>query len=198
MLLASLGSGWVRVQASLPGVTYGSVRPDGAGSYYLASTGGSYVRVPGGYRRLSRGMVLAATRRGLLTAECDRRLRCRHLLIDRRTGTRREVRLLPSFDAVVTLASLSSDSRYAAVAYRLGTQSAALHLIDLKTGADHEVATRFDSSLAEGSVVWSPTEKFLTAVGGQGRLVVVKSATGKIIPLDDDLPPILQLAVKPN
>lgn len=196
MLLASLSSGWVRVQASLPAGASGSVRPDGGGSYYLGSTGGSYVRVPGGYRRLSTGTVLAATRRGLLTAECDQRLRCRHLLIDRRSGTRRKVRLLPSFDAVVTLASLSPNSRYAAVAYRLGTQSAALHLIDLKTGADQEVAARSDSGLAEESVVWSPTGRYLAAIGNKGRLVVIATATAQIVPLKADLPPILQVAAK--
>ena len=196
MLLASLSSGWVRIQASLPAHTDGSVQPDGAGSYYLDSTGGAYLRVPGGYRRISMGTVLAASRQSWLTAECDRRLRCRHLLIDRRSGTRREVRLLPSFDAVVTLVSLSPDSRYAAVAYRLGTQSPALHVIDLRNGADREVGARFDSSLAEESLVWSPTGDHLAAVGRQGRLVVIVAATAEIVSLDADLPPILQVAAK--
>jgi hypothetical protein len=198
MLLASLSSGWVRIQASLPAYTYGSVHPDGAGSYYLGSTGGAYLRVPGGYRRISMGTVLAASRQSWLIAECDQRLRCRHLLVDRRSGTRREVRLLPSFDAVVTLVSLSPDSRYAAVAYRLGTQSPALHLIDLRNGADREVAARFDSSLAEESLVWSPTGDHLAAVGRQGRLVVIAPATAEIVSLDADVSPISQLAAKPR
>jgi hypothetical protein len=198
MLLASLSSGRVRIQAGLPADTYGSVRPDGAGSYYVGSTGGSYLRVPGGYRRISTGTVLAATGQSWLSAECDQRLRCRHLLVDRRNGARREVRLLPSFDAVVTLVSLSPDSRYAAVAYRLGTQSPALHVIDLTTGADREVAARFHSGLTETSLVWSPNGNYLAAVGGQGRLLVVDSATAEIVPLDADLPPIVQLAARPR
>jgi hypothetical protein len=111
MLLASLSSGWVRVQAGLPARTYGAVRPDGAGNYYIGSTGGTYLRVPGGYQRVSAGTVLAAVRGSWLTAECDQRLRCRHLLVDRRSGARREVRLLPSQDAAVTLVSLSSNDQ---------------------------------------------------------------------------------------
>ena len=198
MLLASLSSGWVRIQASLPAYTYGSVHPDGAGSYYVGSTGGAYLRVPGGYRRISMGTVLAASRQSWLTAECDQRLRCRHLLVDRRSGTRREVRLLPSFDAVLTLVSLSPDSRYAAVAYRMGTQSPALHLIDLRNGADREVAARFDSVLAEESLVWSPTGDHLAAIGREGRLVVIAPATAEIVSLDADVPPISQLAAKPR
>jgi hypothetical protein len=198
MLLASLSSGWVRVQAGLPAHSYGQVRPDGAGSFYIGATGGSYLRVPGGYRRISTGTVLAATGRSWLSAECDQRLRCRHLLVDRHSGARREVRLLSSFDAVVALVSLSPNSRYAAAAYRLGTQSPALHVIDLATGTDREVAARFDSGLAEGSLVWSPNGDYLAAVGGQGGLLVVNSATAEIVPLNADLPPIVQLATKPR
>jgi hypothetical protein len=197
MLLASLTAGWVRVQASLPTETFGSVQSDGAGSYYLRSTGGSYLRVPGGYRRISTGSVLAATGSSWLTAECDRQLRCRHLLMDRRSGRRREVHLVPTFAAEVTLVSLSPDSRYAAVAYRLGT-SPTLHLIDLTNGVDREVAAQFDFGPTDGSLVWSPTGKYLATVAGQGRLVVAASATAKIVPLDVDLPPIFQLAAKPR
>jgi hypothetical protein len=197
MLLASLSSGWVRVQAGLPAVTHGSVQPDGTGSFHVGSTGGTYVRVPGGYRRISTGTVLAATSASWLCAECDERMQCRHVLVDRRTGTRRTVRLLPTFNAGLALVSLSPDSRYVAVAYRLGTQSPALHVIDLKTGADREVPAAFDSGLPNGSVVWSPTGDYLAAVGAQGRLVIVASATAKIVPLGADLPPISQLAAKP-
>jgi hypothetical protein len=198
MLLASLSSGWVRVQAGLPARTYGPVRADGAGSYYVGSTGGTYLRVPGGYQRVSAGTVLAAVRGSWLTAECDERLRCRHLLVDRRKGIRREVHLLPSQYAAVTLVSLSPDSRYAAVAYRLGTQAATLHVIDLRDGADHEVAARLDSGMTEDALVWSPTADYLAVVGGQGRLLVIASATGKIVPLEADLPPLSQLAAKPR
>jgi hypothetical protein len=198
MLLASLSSGWVRVQAGLPARTYGAVRPDGAGSYYVGATGGTYVRVPGGYRRVSAGTVLAAVRGSWLTAECDHRLRCRHLLVDRRSGARREVRLLPSQDADVTLVSLSPDSRYAAVAYRLGTQAATLHVIDLRNGADHEVEARLDSGLTEDALVWSPTADHLAVVGERGRLLVVTAATAEIVPVEADLPPLSQLAAKPR
>ena len=197
MLLASLTAGWVRVQASLPAVTYGSVQSDGAGSYYVGSTGGTYVRVPGGYRRISTGTVLAATRGSLLSAECDDRLRCRHVLTDRRTGTRRPVSLLPDFNAGLALVSLSPDSRYAAVGYRLGTQSPALHVIDLETGADREVAAPFDAALTTGSVAWSPTSDYLAVVGARGRLVVVAAATAVTVPLGAEAPTIAQVASAP-
>ena len=197
MLLASVSAGWVRVQASLPAVTYGSVQPDGAGSYYVSSTGGTYVRVPGGYRRISTGTVLAASAGSLLTADCDERLRCRHALVDRWSGKRRTVRLLPSFNAGLALISLSPDSRYVAVAYRLATRSPALHVIDLATGADREVRAAFDSGLPNGSVVWSPTGDYVAAVGAQGRLVILASATAEVLPLSGDLPTIAQLAAPP-
>lgn len=197
MLLASLSAGWVRVQAGLPAVTYGSVQPDGAGSYYVASTGGTYVRVPGGYRRISTGTVLAASPGSLLSAQCDDRLRCHHVVVDRRSGESRTVRLLPTFNAGLALVSLSPDSRFVAVAYRLGTQSPALHLIDLKTGADREVSAAFDSGLTTGSVVWSPTSEHLAAVGAQGRLVIVRSATAEVLPLAAQPPTVAQLAVAP-
>jgi hypothetical protein len=197
MLLASLSAGWLRVQASLPAVTYGPVQPDGAGSYYIASAGGTYVRVPGGYRRISTGSVLAASPRSLLTADCDERLRCRHALVDRRSGKIRAVRLLPSVNAGLALVSLSPDSRYVAVGYRLGTQSPMLHVIDLATGADRQVQTPFDSGLPNGSVVWSPNGDYLAAVGAQGRLVILASATAEVVPLGGDLPPLAQLATPP-
>jgi hypothetical protein len=197
MLLVSLSSGWVRVQAGLPVFTFGSVQPDGAGSFHIGSTGGTYLRVPGGYRRISTGTVLAANRASWLSAECDERLRCRHVLVDRRSGTRRVVRLLPDFNIDLALVSLSPDSRYIAVAYRLGTQSPVLHVIDLKTGADRVVPAAVDSGLPNGSVVWSPTSDYLAAVGARGRLVIIGSATAAIVPLGPDLPPVSQLAAKP-
>jgi hypothetical protein len=193
MLLASLSTGRTRIQASLPVVRYGPVQPDGTGSYYFNSTGGSYLRVPGGYRRISTGTVLAAARTGWLTAECDGRLRCRNLLVDRRSGNRREVDLVPTF-GVVTLVSLSPNSRYAVVAYRLGTQSPAFHLIDLTRGVDREVTTPFGLELTEGSLAWSPAGNYLAAIDKQGRLVVIASATARIVPLNVDLPPLVQLA----
>jgi len=198
MLLASLSSACSRVQASLPAVRYGPVQSDATGSYYVGSTEGGYLRVPGGYRRITTGTVLAAARRSWLTAECDEQLRCRNLLVDRRSGTRREVQLVPTFDAVVTLISLSPDSRYAAVAYRLGTQSPAFHLIDLGNGVDREITAPLESGLTEESLAWSPTGNFLAALGKQGRLVVIASRTAKAVPLNADLPPISQLATKPG
>jgi hypothetical protein len=197
MLLASLSAGWVRVQASLPATTIGPVQSDGAGSYYVGSTGGTYVRVPGGYRRISTGTVLAASRGSLLTAECDQKLQCRHLLVDRRTGSRRPVRLLPTFDAGLALVSLSPDARYAAVAYRLGTQSPALHLIDLRTGADREVVAGSGAALATGSVAWSPTSDYLAVVGAQGRLLIVATATAENVPLGAESPTVAQVASAP-
>ncbi len=198
MLLASLRAGWVRVQSGLPPDRSWPVRPDGAGSYFFDSTGGSYLRVPGGYRRITTGTVLAATAQSWLTAECDHRLRCHHLLLDRRSGARREVRLVPSFAAVVTLVSVSPDSRYAAVAYRLGTQAPALHVINLRNGVDHEVAAQLGPGLSESSVVWSPNGNYLAAVGNRGEMVVVRSATAENVELNADLPPVVQLATKPR
>jgi len=197
MLLASLSAGWVRVQASLPAVIAGPIQSDGAGSYLVVSTGGTYVRVPGGYQRVSTGTVLAASRDRLLSAECDERLQCRHLLVDRRTGSRRPVGLLPTFHAGLALVSLSPDGRYAAVAYRLGTQSPALHVIDLQKGADREVPAAFDAALPIGSVAWSPSSAYLAAVGARGRLVVVAAATARTVPLGAEAPIVAQVASAP-
>ena len=197
MLLASLSAGWVRVQAGLPAVTHGPVQSDGAGSYLVGSTGGTYVRVPGGYRRISTGTALAASRGSLLSAECDQRLQCRHLLVDRRTGSRRPVDLLPTLNAGLALVSLSPDGRYAAVAYRLATQSPALHLIDLRTGVDREVAMAFDAALATGSVAWSPTSDYLAVIGARGRLTIVAVATATAVPLGAEAPTVAQVASAP-
>ena len=197
MLLASLSAGWIRVQASLPADITGPVQSDGAGSYYVGSTGGTYVRVPGGYRRISTGSVLAASRGSLLSAECDQRLQCRHLLVDRRTGSRRPVRLLPTLNAGLALVSLSPDARYAAVAYRLGTQSPALHVIDLRTGVDREVAAAPDAAVATGSVAWSPNSDYLAVVGAQGRLTIVAAATAEPVPLGAEVPTVAQVASAP-
>ena len=102
--------------------------------------------------------------------------------------------MLPSFNADLALVSLSPDSRHVAVAYRLGTQSPALHVIDLKTGADREVPAAFDSGLTNGSLAWSPTSDHVAAVDAKGRLVIIVSATAEVVPLGADLPTISQLA----
>ena len=102
---------------------------------------------------------------------------------------------MPTF-GVVTLVSLSPNSRYAVVAHRLGTQSPAFHLIDLTRRVDREVTPPFGFELTEGSLAWSPAGNYLAAIDKQGRLVVIASATAKIVPLNTDLPPLVQLAAK--
>ena len=197
MLLVSVGSGATRAAAVLPrDVAYG-VTADGSGYFLFRAAGGSYLRVADGYRRVTSGEVLAASRRTLLTAECDQRYRCRHLAIDRRSSARREVQLVPSFAVSLAAATVSPDGRYAAVLYRLATQPLTLHLIDLATGHDRTIRARPDARYGNDSLTWSPDGTYLLVAAANGRLTAVESATGRETPLRLDLPPIRQLAVRP-
>ena len=197
MLLVSVESGATRAAAVLPrDVAYG-VTADGSGYFLFQATGGSYLRVADGYRRVTSGEVLAAGRRTLLAAECDQRYRCRHLAIDRRTGARREVQLVPSLAVSLAAATVSPDGRYAAVLYRLATQPLTLHLIDLATGRDRTIRARPDARYGNDSLTWSPNGEYLLVTDADGRLTAVESATGRLTPLQLDLPPIHQLAVRP-
>jgi hypothetical protein len=168
--------------------------PDGAGYVLATMVGGTYDVRPDGLHRVTTGSVLAVGPTGWLAEECDDRHRCTLNVIDRQSGERRE--LGPTRDDQFTNGLISPDGTLAAMAGRTDENGiAALYLIDLRSGADHQTTIMVNTNAGVGyGWAWSPDSRwlFVADVAGQIRAV---SRNGQDHLLDTHLPAIEQLAM---
>src|SRR5215468_2200807 len=177
---------------SLP-IQYGGA--DGAGYLLATMVGGTYDARPDGLYRITSGVVLAAGPTGWLAEECDERHRCTLNLIDRRSGEHRV--LGPTRDDEFSNGVLSPDGTLAAMAGPTDeTGLAALHLIDLRSGADHKSTIMVDTNSGVGyGWAWSPDSQWLFVADAAGNIRAV-NRKGQAHLLDTHLPAIEQLAVR--
>lgn len=177
---------------SLP-IQYGG--SDGAGYLLATVVGGTYDARPDGLHRITTGAVLAVGPTGWLAAECDDRHRCTLDLIDRHSGERRVLR--PTRDDEFSSGVLSPDGTLAAMAGSTDeTGVTALHLIDLRSGADRRMTIMVDTNVGVGyGWVWSPDSRWLFVVDAAGLIRAV-SRNGQVQTLDAHLPAIEQLAMR--
>jgi len=177
---------------SLP-IQYGGA--DGAGYLLATMVGGTYDARPDGLYRITSGVVLAAGPTGWLAEECDERHRCTLNLIDRRSGEHRV--LGPTRDDEFSNGVLSPDGTLAAMAGPTDeTGLAALHLIDLRSGADHKSTIMVDTNSGVGyGWAWSPDSQWLFVADAAGNIRAV-NRNGRAHLLDTHLPAIEQLAVR--
>src|SRR5262249_50647207 len=123
-----------------------SAVPDGSGHVLVPGPGGWYEARPGAFRLVTRGMVVAVGPTRWLVAECQGTTRCAKVVIDPASGARR---VLPGnapawwrADTGTVAGVISPDGSTAAVPGPGRGGTAAVHLIDLTSGADHQLAAR--------------------------------------------------------
>jgi hypothetical protein len=186
------------VSVALPDAIGGpaGAEPDGTGYLLVHGTGGVYLGKPDGLRRITTGDVLATGPTRWLTLECDDKHRCTPTVIDRKTGARHALSLSAG-EARILTGLVSPDGAVAAIYENESGGRLRLHLIRLAAGEDR----RLDLSLAQypdfGSMVWSPDSRWLFVAGSGGQLFPIEAATGTVVALGTQLPPVSQLAIRP-
>ena len=103
----------------------------------------------------------------------------------------------PTRDDDFTNGLISPDGALAAMAGPTDESGVtALHLIDLRSGADHRMTVTVDTNAGVGyGWVWSPDSRWLFVADAAGRIRAV-SRDGQTHTLDTGLPAIEQLAIR--
>ena len=71
-----------------------------------------------------------------------------------------------------------------------------VHLINLRTGASHDLGIPLGANLTDQSMVWSPDGRWLFVAAADGKLVVVDASTGRAERLQAPLPAVVQVAIR--
>jgi len=168
---------------------------DGTGYALLIGTGGVYLATPGGLTRVTSGQLLAAGPTRWLVRECDATHQCQTLAVDRATGTRQPVAMVPG-RLYGSLGLISPDGALAAVLEQDRSDARpAVHLIDVHTGADR-LPNRPLHPTGEGAMAWSPESRWLFVADEDGRIWPLQAATAKVLELGAALPPVNQIAIR--
>jgi hypothetical protein len=169
--------------------------PDGTGYALLIGTGGVYLATPGGLTRVTTGQLLAAGPTRWLVRECNATDPCQTVAVDRATGTRQPVAMVPG-RLYGSLGLISPDGALAAVLEedRPGARPA-VHLIDLRTGADRLPNLPLRPT-GDAAMAWSPDSRWLFVANEDGRIWPLQAATAKVLELGAPLPPITQIAIR--
>jgi hypothetical protein len=153
--------------------------PAGTGRVLVEDTGGVYLVGPDGPIRVTGGKVLAAGPTRWLTLECDERLVCTMMVIERATGERHFVGPAKPDPALGPGGVLSPDGRYASF-LRSAQGAYQLHLVDLATAEDRpitDVSASADFGL--NTMVWSPDSRFFFYVDRDSHLRALDVDTGE-------------------
>lgn len=168
---------------------------DGAG-YLLVDDHGTYDVTPHSRRKVSSGWPVAVGAGRWLVTDCPTRSTCRNVVVDPKTGARR-VLPGPAASGVFIPGAISPDRSAAAVVRQVGNRLT-LHLIDLTSGRDRTLDVPLANTSYDGAIAWSPDSRWLFAAADKGWLAVIDPRTGNTRSLGIDLPPIIQLAVRPS
>lgn len=168
---------------------------DGFG-YLLLSDHGTYDVRPHSRHKIGSGSPVAVGAHRWLVTDCPSQSRCRNVVVDPATGARR---VLPGQTAAnVYIPGVISPDRSAAAVVQVTGSRLTLHLINLTTGHDRTLAVPLADTSYDGAIAWSPDGRWLFAAADDGWLAVVDPLSGNTRSLDIDLPPIIQLAVRPS
>jgi len=194
-------AGWPVLSVPLPrtGPEVLTATSDGNGNVLLTGPTGTYVAETGGLRRLSLQPTAVGPHRWLAMS-CRHRRHCRNVVVDPSGGTPRIVRTLPgpAVPAKIWPPGVIAPDGSAAAVFLLGGMSRiSLHLINLRTGADHPVDMPADLMPAEQTLAWSPDGRWLFAVAGPGQLLAINPRTFQAVHLGVSLPYLTQIAVRP-
>jgi hypothetical protein len=189
----------LRTTVKAPTTMIGALIPDGEGYLISFGIGGSYDVRPGSLRRITPGAVTAIGPTKWLAEECDDHGVCSNVVIDHASGQRTV--LGPTRQgASVSLGSISPDGTHAAMSRLSSGRQIAIDLMDLSTGTERTVTNLADDVLTESVLAWSPDSRWLFVVGASrtgGPLQVIDVHTLQHVPLGIQLPPAIQVAVRP-
>jgi hypothetical protein len=169
--------------------------PDGTGYALLIGTGGVYLATPAGLTRVTSGQLLAAGPTYWLVRECDATYQCQTLAVDRLTGTRQPVAMVPG-RLYGSLGRISPDGALAAVLEQDRPDARpAVHLIDLHTGTDRRPNLALYPA-GDGAMAWAPDSRWLFVANEDGRIWPLQAATAKVLELGAPLPLVNQIAIR--
>jgi hypothetical protein len=178
-----------------------SSRSDGRGYFLLEWAGGVYDARPGALHLITTGTVAAVGPTRWLAVECGGSTHCADVVIDQVSGARRILPGLavsgPPAGEAMFPGTISPDGSTAAVFRANEKGTFVLHLIDLASGADHQLAVQ--GSPGDGTMAWSPDSRWLFVAASPaqaGKLVAVNARTRRAAGLGVALPQVSQVAVE--
>ena len=194
MALVTMSGARIGPSIRLPAdIGYGAV-PDGRGYLAVERNGAAYDVGPGGLRRVAAGTLTATGPSAWLIVQCASARHCVNVVVNPATGTRRVLpgeATQPGWPPGIT----SPDGRYADVLGLGRDQTAILHLINLSTGSDRQVAV-VPAPQGSPGLAWSPDSRWLFAATEDGALDAIDPQTGQVRGLGVPLPPVTYLAVR--
>lgn len=181
---------------TLPQSVDGTAISDGSGYLIVQGVGGSYDAHPGALRRITTGTVLAVGPTDWLVEECNDAAQCSNVVIDQATWQRQVVGPTVSPPALGP-GAMSPNGAFAAVARVTPQRRFAIGLIEMATGAEHTVLDIPDAVYSDEMMAWSPDGHWLFVIGENGTVQVIDTSTLQHVSLGVQLPPAVQLAVRP-
>ncbi len=194
LALVRLDGSRTGVSIHLPPGEWWLASPNGRGNVLLSGVGEIYDVWPGGSRYIG-GILAAACPTRWLTVNCYRPQPCAAVVTNTATGAHRE--LGGPAVASVSPGAIAPDGATAAI-YRVtpGGQ-VTLHLLNLVTGTDQQVAVRLNQkSVSPGMLAWSPDSRWLFVITAHGRLAAVNASTLQVEGLGVRLPWLSQIATR--
>jgi hypothetical protein len=174
----------------------GSVQgSDGAGYALLTGIGGIYDARPGSVHRITTGPLVASGPTRWLAVECDDKLFCADVVIDRKTRARHTLAAAVRYIEPNT-GTISPDGRTAALVVPSdGISSSSIQLLDLVTGAVRltDVVPPSSETQLIRRFVWSPDSRWLFTIDAGGRVIVVNRDSGRATRLGAHLVSLTQL-----
>lgn len=175
--------------------TWWDVGPDHRGGLVVVSPSGVYTVDEEGPARLSTGQLLATGRRHAIAHECDDRLVCATVLIDRDTGARSEV---PAAALGVgmwdrQIESISPDGSALVMLRDSGVGPLEIVLVDVRNGSSTVLIEQYTG---EHSLGWSADGRFVLYLD-EGRLFYVDRPLGTYRAVSDALPELIAFALRP-
>jgi hypothetical protein len=196
LALVRLDGSRTGVSIHLPPGEWWLASPNGRGNVLLSGVGEIFDVWPGGFRYVG-GILAAVGPTRWLTVNCYRPRPCVDVVTDPATGAHRDLggpAVTPASPGVI-----SPDGASAAI-YRVTPGGhVALHLLDLATGTDQQVAVRLNQNAAgPGTLAWSPDSRWLFVITAHGGLAAVNARSLQAEGLGVRLPWLSQIATRPG
>jgi hypothetical protein len=199
LALVRLDGSTTGVSIRLPPGGWWLASANGRGYVLLSGVGEIYDVWPGGSRRIG-GMLAAVGPTRWLTVNCYRPHRCADVVTNTATGAKRELGGPPITSVSAAFPGvIAPDGATAAIFRVTPSGQVTLHLLNLATGTDQQVAVRLNQeSVGAGTLAWSPDSRWLFVVTAHGRLAAVKAGTLQVEGLGVRLPWLSQITTRPG
>jgi hypothetical protein len=196
LVLVRLDGSKTGVSIHLPPGGWWLASPNGRGYVLLSGVGEIFDVWPGGSRYVG-GILAAAGPTRWLTVNCYRPRPCVDVVTDPATGAHHEL----GGPAVrsVSPGVVAPDGASAAIYRVTPSGQITLHLLNLATGTDRQIAVRLNQTVVgPGTIVWSPDSRWLFVITAHGGLAAVNARTQQAEGLGVRLPWLSQIATRPG